>query len=122
MARFIYYNQNPDGEKESDCVTRAISLATGLDYVNVRRKLYHTAKLNNCSKLCICCYRLLLENVLWLKPVYCENMTINEFADMHPSGTYLLRVDGHLTCLIDGAIYDIWDCRREELTDAWLVN
>ena len=122
MAEFVYYNQNPDGKRESDCVTRAISFATGIDYATIRRKLYHAAKLNDCTKLCVCCYRLLLENVFGFEPIDCEYMTINEFADEHPIGVYILRIDGHLTCMVDSTVYDIWDCRNEELTNAWRVN
>lgn len=122
MAGYVFYNQNPDGERESDCVTRAISFATGIDYVDIRRKLYHSAKLNDCDKLCVCCYRCLLENIFKFDPVDCQNMTVEEFADTHPNGVYILRIDGHLTCIKNGIVYDIWDCRTEELTDAWRVD
>lgn len=53
MAKYVYYNRNPDGKMQDDCVTRAISLATNLPYDKIRRKLFHTAKLLNCSKLCV---------------------------------------------------------------------
>ena len=50
-------------------------------------------------------------------------MTVGEFADTHPKGVYLLRIPAHLTCIIDGTCYDIFDCRFDgEITDAWEVE
>lgn len=122
MAKFTYYNINPDGERRSDCVTRAISLASGLSYKEVQEKLFYTSKLLNCEKLCVCCYRHLLDDVLKYKRVDCDGFMLGEFADTHPNGTYLVRMNGHISCIIEGTIYDIWDCRREWLTDAWKVE
>ena len=122
MAKFKYLNVNPDNQKESDCVTRAISLASGLPYSVIRKKLYHTSKLLDCEKLCVCCYRHLLDEVFKFRRLNCDNMTVNDFANKHNSGIFLLRMNGHITCLIDGIIYDIWDCREEVVTDAWRVE
>ena len=35
MAKYVYYNMNPDGNKENDCVTRALSLALNVDYTEI---------------------------------------------------------------------------------------
>ena len=122
MSKFSYYNINPQGERVSDCVTRAIALASGLDYHEVKEKLYYTAKLLNCDKLCVCCYRHLLDEVLKYKRINCDGYSLGEFADKHPYGVYLVRMSGHISCLIDGTVYDIWDCRDEWLTDVWKVE
>lgn len=121
MARFVYLNVNPDGERESDCVTRAISLSTGIGYSTIRKKLHHTAKLLDCEKLCHTCYSFLIEQVFKCRPVNCDGMTVENFADLHPLGTYLVRMNGHISTIIDGAVYDIWDCRDYFLTNAWKV-
>lgn len=122
MSRFVYYNRNPDGSKENDCVTRAISLATGLDYPSVRKKLYHTAELLDCEKLCVCCYKHLIEDVFKCMRVSCDNLSVGKFADIYPYGTYLVRVDGHISTIINNSIYDIFDCRDMIVTDAWKVR
>ena len=119
---FVYLNVNPDKQKESDCVTRAIKLATGLPYDEVRRKLYHTSKLLGCEKLCVCCYKFLIEEVFKLRRVNCDNMTVAEFSCINPYGIYLVRMNGHLSTIINGKVYDIFDCRSELLTDAWEVK
>lgn len=123
MAQYVYYNRNPNGDKQNDCVTRAISLATDIEYPEIRKKLFHTARLLNCSKLCVMCYKFLIEDVLKCKRVNCDGMYPADFADLNPKGTYLLRMNGHIVCLIDNCIYDIFDSRYMDfLTDAWKVN
>lgn len=122
MSRFVYYNNNPYGRREEDCVTRAITLASGLDYKEVQEKLYYTAKLLNCDKLCICCYRHLIDDVLKYRRVDAEGYLVGEFADLHPHGIYLVRMNGHITVIINSAIYDIWDCRNQVITDCWKVE
>lgn len=123
MAKYVYYNMNPDGNKENDCVTRALSLALNVDYTEIRKQLFHTARLLNCEKLCVCCYKFLIEDVYKCKRVNCDGMYPNEFANLHPHGIYLLRMNGHICCCIDGKIIDIFDSRYYNLlTDAWEVK
>lgn len=122
MAKFVYLNVSPQGEHKNDCVTRAISLASGLPYSKIRKKLFHTAKLLDCEKLCMCCYRHLIENVFYYKPTNCDNMSVEEFADKHPIGIYLIRMQGHISVIIDNCVYDIFDCRKHLLTNAWQVE
>ena len=122
MSQFIYFNVNPEGYEEEDCVIRAIKLATGLEYEEVEEKLWLTAELLNCCELCVSCYRHLLDDVFKFQRVECDGLTVGEFADLYPYGTYLVRMNGHLSCIINNSIYDIWDCRNEWLTDAWRVD
>ena len=72
MADYVYLNVNPDKLTVSDCVTRAITLTTGLSYSKVRKMLFHTAKLLGCEKLCVMCYKFLIEDVLKCRMVNCD--------------------------------------------------
>lgn len=121
MANYVRYIHNDDKVTRNDCVTRAISLASGLPYSTIRRKLRYTARLLECERLCVSCYEFLIREVLGGTPVNCEGMTVNDFAELHPHGTYLLRMDGHITTLIDFSVYDIFDCRNHKITNAWKV-
>lgn len=49
-------------------------------------------------------------------------MPISDFLYTHPKGTYLIRVDQHLTCARNGAVYDIWDCTDEIIDIVWEVT
>lgn len=122
MARFVYLNVNPNQTKRNDCVTRAISLASGLPYASVRKKLFHTAQLLDCTKLCPACYGFFIQEVIGGIPKNCEGMTVGKFSDLHPKGTYLVRIEGHLTMSHDNTIYDIWDCRNRLCTLAWEIR
>lgn len=121
MAKFRYYNRNDDPKiHRNDCVTRAISLASGLPYSEIRRKLRNTASLLDCeSSLCHTCYGFLIQEVLGGVPKDCYGMTVGEFADKHSKGIYLIRISGHLTCLIDGILYDLWNCLDKPCSLAW---
>lgn len=123
MAKFKYLNVNPNNMIEPDCVCRAITLATGLPYEEVQEKLWLVGELLECEPTCIFCYRFLIEDVYKIKPVPSENLYPAEFADKYPEGIYLLRMEGHIACLIDGVIYDIFDSLYYgEITDAWRVD
>lgn len=122
MANYVRYIHNDDKVTRNDCVTRAISLASGLQYSTVRKKLRYTGRLLGCQRLCVSCYEWLIREVLGGTPVNCEGMSVNDFAELHPYGTYLLRMDGHITTLIDFTLYDIFDCRRHKITNAWKMH
>lgn len=122
MAKWVYYNANTDGNNISDCVTRAIMLATGCKYADIRRKLYHISKLFNCTKLCHCCYKHLLENVFNYKRVFCKGMTVKQFAELHPFGKYIIRIPYHLTTIIDGVLYDTFNCLDGLCDIVWKVE
>lgn len=111
------------GKIEEDCVCRAISLALDEDYYKIQEKLYLVAKLFECEYLCVCCYKYLLDNVYDLKRIEeVKGMTVEEFANYFPIGIFIVRVEGHLTCVIDNNIMDIWDCRDKIVDLVWEVK
>lgn len=119
---FKYVNVNPSGAKTDDCVTRAISLASGLDYYEVQEKLVLTSKLFGCDRLSKCCYSNLLEKVLGYTPIYCKGLTVKEFCEEYPYGIYLVRIKSHLTTVIDGNIMDIWNSSDYSCDLAWKAS
>ena len=48
--------------------------------------------------------------------------TVEEIAEHYPNSKLLLRLDGHLTCCINGNCYDIWDCTNESVDVYWVVE
>lgn len=119
---FIFLNVNPLGLKEQDCVIRAISLATGVEYQEVIDLLVKTGYSQSCESLCVCCYSYLLNDYFKFKKIEVKNQTAKDLAKIHPYGIYLIRMDGHLSTLINGKVYDIWDCSNEIITDCWKVD
>ena len=120
--RYCYLNLNPLGNTEPDCVYRAITLATQDNYTKIDQKLFYTSKLYECDKLCVCCYKHLLDDYYKFKRVkHCKGLTVEEFAELYPKGTFIIRVSGHLTCIVDNVLYDIWDCRNEIVDIVWQI-
>ena len=120
---YRYYNRNPDGRHLEDCVCRAISTATGLNYKAVDKLLAMTASCYVCDKLCVCCYHNLLEDILGYKRYTChDNETVEDIARRYPDDKVVIRIDAHLTSSIKGTIYDIWDCSQKEVDCYWIVK
>lgn len=122
MADYQFFNNNPLGKIESDCVYRAISLASNRPYQEIKEKLYYISRLLECDALCICCYQHLLDDVFQYQKICCKGMTVSDIARKYPKGRLLVRMNGHISTIIDSVVYDIWDCREELVTDCWRVE
>lgn len=48
--------------------------------------------------------------------------TIEEFVEEHPHGVYLCTMIGHITCIIDGCIYDTFNCSDRIMRCAWKIE
>lgn len=119
---FKYLNLNPLSLREEDCVTRAISLASGHSYSEIQDKLYYISELLDCDKLCVCCYSHLLDNVFNYERLPARNKTVGEIAEMYDDCILLVRIEGHLTCVVYGVIRDLWDCSASYADIVWLVE
>lgn len=119
---YKFYNANPLGDIEQDCVCRAISKATEIPYRSIEEKLELIGELFECEKLCVCCYHHLLEKVFGLKQKFANGKTVKEIAKEFPENRVLIRISGHLTCAIFGVIFDIWDCTEETADIFWIVS
>lgn len=110
-----------------DCVCRAICNATGKDYKEIYDLINQIAKKERTGKrkkgksnarTGVYNYtdKEIIENILGWKWV--PTMTIGSGCKVHlneydlPSGTLIVRVTRHLTCVKDGVLYDTYDCSR----------
>lgn len=119
---YKFYNANPLGELEQDCVCRAISGATKIPYYSIERKLKLIGELFECEELCVCCYHHLLEKVFGLVPKFANGKTVAEIAREFKDHTIIVRIEGHLTMCRMGICYDIWDCTGEIADVFWIVE
>lgn len=121
MADFVYFNINPDKHTDADdCVARALALCGGLKYNTARKLLAANALEFSCDALRRQCYDGLLTKIMGFPRANVEKgISVNDFADTHPKGTFLVRMRGHMTSVVNGKIYDIFDCRRGTVTNAW---
>ena len=48
--------------------------------------------------------------------------TVGEFAEEHNKGKFLITMQGHISCIIDGNILDTFDCSDRRMWCAWRVS
>lgn len=117
MANWRYYNPNPRGDKVGDCVIRAISAATGHDWdTTYTGVVFEGFVLKDMPS----------SNYVWgeylrsrgfrraVIPDTCPACyTVDDFANDHPDGVYVLGTGEHAIACINGEIWDTWDSRGE---------
>lgn len=108
---YRYFNANPLGRKVNDCTVRAISLATGKSWDFIYKVLSEFARKE----------AVMMDNIKYIDKfldsnflkVYSHNsgykMTVDEAAKNFNRGVYLITMQNHITCCIDGTIYDIFN-------------
>lgn len=117
MDRFSYYNPNPKGSRVGDCTIRAISKATGKEWEAVYAGLSAYGYM-----LC----DMPSANHIWgaylkregFKRYFVDDhgrdiYTVEDFCKDHPTGSYILAIEGHVVCVVDGRYYDSWDSGNE---------
>ena len=118
MDRWEYFNPNPvKGKRTGDCVVRAICKATGFDWETVFTGLMIQAcALSDMPSA----------NYVWGAYLYKHGYrrklieqseryiyTVNDFCVDHPTGTYILCIDGHVVTVQEGKYFDTWDSGNE---------
>lgn len=138
-SEWVRYNANTSANNVGDCVKRALSLAFNLSYSTVGKQLAQLSnELNKEWDVNTLSYSSKFVYGRWLKeqgltkyPITIpldEITTLDEFADAHSQGTWLVETgkkkDGpttHIVVIIDGRIYDSWDSRDQYAHAYWEV-
>ena len=126
---YQFLNVHPEGKLVPDCVKRAITLAAQMDYKEVQLELNRHKKLTgaktfNEDKN----WKSYVENVLnGTKMSFpavkgMPRMNGERFCKAYPKGRYILNMAGHLSCCVDGVIYDTWDCREKCCYTAYKIT
>lgn len=110
---YVYYNPNPNGKNVGDCVIRAISKATNMDWESVYTGICVTGYSMCDMPSANCVWGAYLRGNGFVRDVVpneCpECYSVADFAREHPQGTYILALTGHVVCVKDGDWYDSWD-------------
>ena len=125
---FVFSNPHPRGLRVTDCVKRAFVHATGESYRDVQQMLNQVkrevrAKAFNSTTV----WKTVVERRGYQKLSFPavkgeSRMNGHTFTKKFPKGTYILRMAKHLSCCIDGVIYDTFDCRDKCVYTAWKVE
>lgn len=115
---YIYYNPNPRHKNSvGDCTIRAVSKALNIPwetaYIDLVMKGYEMGDMPS-SNAVMSSY---LRSKGFMKHVIdndCPDCyTINDFANEHFKGTYILGTGTHVVAAIDGNYYDSWNSGDE---------
>lgn len=118
---YKFYNANANNNFVNDCVIRSISVAEDKSWSDTYDELSYIAKKNG----------ILLDDVNFVEPLLdyrynrvktFKGQTVGDFSETHPIGTYLITMNGHITVLKNGTIYDTFDCRDRILWNVWKVQ
>lgn len=116
MSRWRYYDPNHKKRHAIDCAVRAVSAALGIDWDWAFCLIVSTGFSEG---------DMGVANVTWgtvlrrhgfrraIIPNTCpECYTVEDFCADHPTGVYVLGMEDHTACVIDGYVYDSWDSTR----------
>lgn len=117
---YKYYNANKKGNFVNDCVIRAISVAQNKSWEETFTELSAIANYEG----------TMIDDVDFVEkylnrryPRKCyKNTTLSEFIENNPYFIHLVTMNGHITVVIDGVVYDTFDCRDRFIRCSWLVK
>ncbi len=125
---YVFCNPHPQGKLVNDCVKRAITIASGRNYRDIKIELNRFkqvtgAKVFNERNN----WRKYIESIGWKPLTFVAvkghpRIKVNDFCSIYREGTYLLQVSKHVVAVIDGQFYDTWDCRHKMVYKAWVVK
>ena len=116
---YKYLNNNTHQRFVDDCTVRAISLAENNTWNRTYDKLSDMARSRG----------MMFNSVEFIEDYLDYNYlrqchtakTVGEFADENSHGTFLVTMPNHITVVIDGTIYDTFDCSNREMRCAWKI-
>lgn len=121
---FRYYNANPLDKSVNDCTVRAISLASGLSWDETYLILCNFARKRGVMPDEVEHIDTFLKK--FYTQVYCcrrqSNLTVGDFVERNPAGVFLITMQGHITCCVDGCIYDTFDPKDRYIWEAYKVD
>lgn len=124
--RYEYFNANPTNKRVGDCTVRAI--ATALD------KSWEAVYIRLCIYGFMLCDMPSANNVwgAYLKSkgfhrhsIECGDecgYNVRNFCKDNPNGIYILALQSHVICVINGRYFDTWDSGEEVPVYYWAKN
>lgn len=120
---FKEYNPSPVGRKTGDCAVRALAKVLGTDwetaYVRLCMNGYAMGAMPDSKEVFSATMR---KNGFYRTaiPNTCPDCyTAEDFCEDNPEGTFVLGFDNHVTAVVDGVLYDLWDTSKEIPMMVW---
>ena len=116
---YNFYNENPLGKYENDCVIRSLSCATNRSWDDVYNELSDIAQLNGTMMDDRDFVRRYLD-VNFQQVPYLP-YKVKDVANEYQDNIVLCTMNGHICCIKYGIIYDTFNPGERIAEDAWLV-
>lgn len=107
---YEYYNPNPQGHHVGDCTVRALCKALDKDWESIYAALtfygFKLADMPSANHV----WGAYLRDQGFKRYIIDEDLyTVEKFCKDFPEGTYILAIQEHVVCVVDGVYYDSWD-------------
>lgn len=120
---WVYCNPNPARRTAGDCVVRGLAIVFDLSWDDAYDRIVAWGKREHEMPSA----NMVLDSFMdsrgyekFLLPATCLHCyTVNDFANEHPYGSYLLGTGTHVVAVIDGDYYDTWDSGGETPIYYW---
>lgn len=123
---FKRINKNPKQRKTDDCAIRAISTVFNKEWTEVfdelsvlARSIYSVPSASETVKEYLQEYPVL--------PVKYhtdsggrKRYKVKDICDLE--GSYIIKLSNKFTCVVDGVIHDLWDCRDHAASIVWKIR
>ena len=117
------YNANPTGKHVGDCTVRAVSKALGCcweeAYAGLIAEGYLYKDMPSANRVWGAYLRRKGFKRKSIPDEFSDYYTVVDFCNDYPKGTYVLALDRHVICIIDGDYYDTWDSGKEAPIYYW---
>lgn len=125
-SRYISYNPNPARNRVGDCTVRAISRAMDQDWEQTYAGLTAYGFMLSDMPSANYVWGAYLRHNGFRKYIVDDHgqdvYTVEDFCRDNPAGTFVLCIDGHVVCVVDGNYYDSWDSGGEIPIYYWSKN
>lgn len=123
MSRWRKYNPNPTGRAVGDCAVRAVAKALGVDWETAYSMMANNGFLMGDMPSSNSVWGSVLRKHGFSRkalPNTCPDCyTLEQFAEDHPDGIYVVGTGNHVVTIEDGLIWDAWDSSDETGVYFW---
>jgi len=123
VNRWIRYNPNPAGRSVGDCAVRAVAAALGVDWETAYAMIAENGFLMGDMPSSNSVWGAVLRQNGYYRhslPNTCPDCyTMEQFAEDHPEGVYVVGTGNHVATIRDGMIMDAWDSSQETPVFYW---
>ena len=117
MSRWKLFNPNPGGRNVGDCAVRAVAAALGTDWETAFALIAQNAYMMGDMPSSNAVFGSVLRQNGFKRSVIpnsCPDCyTVEQFAEDHPQGTFVVGTGNHVVTVKDGVILDSWDSSKE---------